>query len=282
MTAEGRHWSPEVSLGAMEKLKIDKAILSLPPGYPPDQSNVRAANEELKRMRDRYPARFGFWATLGDLRNTKAVIDEIRYAFDILKANGVSITSSYGEAQHAVYLGDRIFDPVWEELDRRRAAVFLHGAQTRPERPDPHDFLGIPIVEVPHETFKAAASLVVSGRKRKYPNINFVLAHLGGSTPFLAPRVAVLSNYMGSGLTPDDILSDFKTFYYDTALSSHESTLTAMQSFVGPNRVVFGTDFPAVSKDMAAWYTKQTIQFHADPKAPVWRDNILKILANME
>lgn len=193
------------------------------------------------------------------------MIEEIRYAFDVLKANGVSITSSYGEAQHAgqlgqpwgiiiltdpthpsntVYLGDRIFDPVWEELDRRRAAVFLHGAQTRPERPDPHDFLGIPIIEVPHETFKAAASLVVSGRKRKYPNINFVLAHLGGSTPFLAPRVAVLSNYMGSGLTPDDILNDFKTFYYDTALSSHESTLTAMRSFVGPDRLVFGTDFP--------------------------------------
>lgn len=193
-----------------------------------------------------------------------------------------------------------MFDPIWEELNARRAAVFLHGAQTRPERPDPHDFLGVPIVEVPHETFKAAASLVVSGRKRKYPNINFVLAHLGGSTPFLAPRVAVLSNYMGSGLTPDDILNDFKTFYYDTALSSHESTLTAMQSFVGPDRLVFGTDFPgthscwfsmlavrlalnaAVSKDMAAWYTKQTNQFHPDPNAPVWRENILKILVNME
>lgn len=192
-----------------------------------------------------------------------------------------------------------MFDPIWEELNTRRAAVFLHGAQTRPERPDPHDLLGIPIVEVPHETFKAAASLVVSGRKRKYPNINFVLAHLGGSTPFLAPRVAVLSNYMGSGLTPEDILDDFKTFYYDTALSSHQSTLTAMKSFVGPDRLVFGTDFPgmvhfdcgkssirlslhvAVSKDMAAWYTRQASQFHADPKAPVWRDNTLKILANM-
>jgi predicted TIM-barrel fold metal-dependent hydrolase len=137
-----------------------------------------------------------------------------------------------------------VFDPIWEELNTRRAAVFLHGAQTRPERPDPHDFLGVPIVEVPHETFKAAASLVVSGRKRKYPAINFVLAHLGGSTPFLAPRVAVLSNYMGSGLTPDDILNDFKTFYYDTALSSHETTLTVMQSFVGLDRLVFGTDFP--------------------------------------
>ena len=104
---------------------------------------------------------------------------------------------------------------------------------------------------------------------------------------------------MGSNLTPEDILDDFKTFYYDTALSSHQSTLTAMESFVGPDRLVFGTDFPgmpqcdrgelsirsylhlAVSKDMAAWYTKQTTQFHTDPKAPVWRDNIVKVLANM-
>ena len=71
MTAEGRHWSPEISLGAMEKLKIEKAILSLPPGYPPDQKDVRAANEELKKICNQYPTRFGFWATLGDLRNTK-------------------------------------------------------------------------------------------------------------------------------------------------------------------------------------------------------------------
>ena len=193
-----------------------------------------------------------------------------------------------------------MFDPIWEELNSRRAAVFLHGAQIHPERPAPHDFLGVPIVEVPHETFKAAASLVVSGRKRKYPNINFVLAHLGGSTPFLAPRVAVLSNYMGCELTPEETLEDFKTFYYETALSSHESTLTAMQSFVGPDKLVFGTDFPgrrssrfhglvvcstlraAVSKDMALWYTKQTNQIYPDAEAPVWRDNILEILANIE
>jgi hypothetical protein len=71
MTAEGRHWSPEVSLGSMGKLKIDKAILSLPPGYPPEQKDVRAANQELKKMHDQYPKRFGFWAALGDLRNTK-------------------------------------------------------------------------------------------------------------------------------------------------------------------------------------------------------------------
>jgi uncharacterized protein YciW len=105
---------------------------------------------------------------------------------------------------------------------------------------------------------------------------------------------------MGSEFSPEDILNDFKTFYYDTALSSHESTLAAMQSFVSADRLVFGTDFPgkfqfarselhaalplhvAVSRDMAVWYTKQTNQYYADPRAPVWRENALKILANME
>jgi hypothetical protein len=53
---------------------------------------------------------------------------------------------------------------------------------------------------VPNETFKAAAHLVVTGRKRKYARARIILAHLGGSTPFLAPRVAVLAGHMGCAL----------------------------------------------------------------------------------
>ena len=92
MTAEGRHWSLEVSLGAMEKLKIDKAILSLPSGYPPDQKDVREANEELKRLCDRYPTRFGFWASLGDLRNTKGM--------HVLPLNWLTILRDLGPSSH--------------------------------------------------------------------------------------------------------------------------------------------------------------------------------------
>ena len=96
MTAEGRHWSLEVSLGAMEKLKIDRAILSLPPGYPPNQKDVRAANEELKGMRDRYPTRFGFWAALGDLRNTRGMhllpLDSLTLSRDL----GSSVSPYHG------------------------------------------------------------------------------------------------------------------------------------------------------------------------------------------
>jgi predicted TIM-barrel fold metal-dependent hydrolase len=99
-------------------------------------------------------------------------------------------------------------------------------------------------LKVPNETFKAAAHLVVSGKKRKYPHVKVILAHMGGSTPFLAPRVAVLSKHMGCPLTHDEILEDFRSFYYETALSAHEATLAAMDKFVTSDRILFGTDFP--------------------------------------
>jgi predicted TIM-barrel fold metal-dependent hydrolase len=99
-------------------------------------------------------------------------------------------------------------------------------------------------LKVPNETFKAAAHLVVSGKKRKYPHVKIILAHMGGSTPFLAARVAILSKHMGCPLTPDEILEDFQSFYYETALSAHETTLAAMDKFVSPDRMLFGTDFP--------------------------------------
>lgn len=122
--------------------------------------------------------------------------------------------------------------------------------------------LGIPVVEViysgacfrhekystirkvPNETFKAAAHLVVTGKKRKYARVKIVLAHLGGSSPFLAARVAVLSRHMGCALTAEEILEDFKSFYFETALSAHETNLAAMEKFVTPDKILFGTDFP--------------------------------------
>lgn len=83
--------------------------------------------------------------------------------------------------------------------------------------------------------------------------------------PFLAARVAVLSRHMGCALTTEEILEDFKTFYFDTALSSHETTLAAMENFITPDRLLFGTDFPGayvrinVYCAIAEFYTLQRL-----------------------
>lgn len=63
---------------------------------------------------------------------------------------------------------------------------------------------------------------------------------------------------MGCTLSPSEILEDFKSFYFDTALSTSEGTLDLMDAFVGLDgeKVLFGTDFPAVGSDMVGWYTR--------------------------
>lgn len=49
---------------------------------------------------------------------------------------------------------------------------------------------------------------------------------------------------MGCTLSPEEIIEDFKKFYYETALSAYDGSLAALDKFVAPERVLFGTDFP--------------------------------------
>ncbi|KAK7470559.1 hypothetical protein VKT23_001983 [Stygiomarasmius scandens] len=269
MPSENLPWTPEISLRFMDESHIDIAILSfvtISSGEvgQENRDKIRKLNLMTKEICEKYPDRFGFFASLPIMDDVEGALAEIAYALDTLGAQGIMMPSSCGVGDAAKYIGDDLYDPIWAELDKRNAVVHVHGAQTPSSTPFPHPFLGLPVSEVPNETFKAASHLVVTGRKRKYANVKIILAHMGGSTPFLCSRVAVLSRHMGCELSPDEIIQDFKTFYFDTALSAHESTLGMMKTFVSRDRLLFGTDFPAISTEMAGWYTKNLEDFYAD------------------
>jgi hypothetical protein len=83
----------------------------------------------------------------------------------------------------------------------------------------PNRFLPTPVSEVPNETYKGAADLVTSGGTHQYRNAKIVLSHSGESSPFIAARVAVLCRCLGCELRPEEIIADFRTFYFETALS---------------------------------------------------------------
>jgi predicted TIM-barrel fold metal-dependent hydrolase len=211
-----------------------------------------------------HPGRFGFFANLPIPSDTEAALEELAYALDVLGADGVNLTSSYGKGDQARYVGDDVFDPIWQELDRRGAVVFLHGDQTPSSNRYPSRLVPIPVGEVPNETYKAAADLVTRGKKRRYANVGIVLAHAGGSTPFLAARVAGLAHYLGAELSPEEMIEDFRGFYYETALSGFETNLVALENFVEPGHILFGSDFPAVDLATAAWYTRNVDAYFAD------------------
>ncbi|KAE9410637.1 hypothetical protein BT96DRAFT_912768 [Gymnopus androsaceus JB14] len=266
-TPEGHlPWTPELSLKFMDQAGIDTAILSFPAlsaGSVSEENRAlaRERNTYMAKVCQDYPGRF----------DVEGALAEIAYAMDVLKSDGK-------------YVGDKLYEPIWTELDSRQVTVFLHGTQTPSSTPHPDQMLGIPVVEVPNETFKAAAHLVVTTTKRKHPDVKIILSHLGGSTPFLSARVAALSNYMGCPLTPEEIISDFKTFYFDTALGAHEITLSCNANVCHyPTACFSGRTFQvnsdfmyftarvfilhfdaAVSTDTANWYTKNLEDFYAE------------------
>ncbi|WP_031468768.1 amidohydrolase family protein [Sciscionella sediminilitoris] len=263
-------WTPEISLSAMDSLGIRTAILSLPNdlehALAPEQRRgfAREVNTGAARIVAEHPGRFGFFAHLPTPTDIDGALEELRYALDTLGADGVTLTNVYGNGAEARSLGDPVFEPLWAELDRRGALVFLHGEQTFGSNGAPSRFLPVPVSEVPNETYKAAADLVTSGRKRQFPNVRIILSHSGGSTPFLASRVAGLSPLLGCELTPEEIIADFRTFYFETALSGFETNLLALENFVPAGQILFGTDFPAIPRDTAAWYTGNVDRYCAD------------------
>lgn len=263
-------WTPQTSVAFMDGIGIQTAILSLPNDietYLPEGKRrgfARDFNTTARQAREDHPGRFGFFAHLPTPTDIDAALEELAYALDVLGADGVTLTNVYGTGEEARSVGDDIFEPLWAELDRRGTLVFLHGEQTPGRNQMPNRFLPTPISEVPNETYKGAADLVTSGRKRQYPNARIILSHSGGSTPYLAARVAVLSHHLGCELTPEEIIADFRTFYFETALSGFETNLVALENFVPPEQILFGTDFPAISPQMADWYTNNADTYFAD------------------
>lgn len=100
---------------------------------------------------------------------------------------------------------------------------------------------------------------------------------------------------MGCPLNPEEIMEDFQSFYFDTALSSTEVNLAAMDKFVGFDRLLFGTDFPgaiellktnisltllaAVSTSMSEWYNSRLKEHYAKAEDGAMLQSILRINA---
>jgi len=115
----------------MERCNISKSILSISspgthlyPGAGNDeaaQKLARRCNEYLAKIKRRRPEKFGFFATL-PLPYVQGSFEEIAYALDELNADGFCVLSNH----HGIYIGNAIYEPIWAELSRRKAKVFMH------------------------------------------------------------------------------------------------------------------------------------------------------------
>ena len=160
----------ETQLQSMDKWQIRTAITSLTPRVILKNMNrlrevARICNEFQARMVLEHPSRFGSFALL-PLPDVDGALEEITYALDILHLDGVGLFSSVNDR----YLGDPLFDPVFDELNRRNAVVFIH--PTHCEAPQETN-LGAPpfVVEYVFDTTRAIVNLIFTGTLKRYPDI---------------------------------------------------------------------------------------------------------------
>ncbi|MFL9889065.1 amidohydrolase family protein [Paraburkholderia agricolaris] len=249
-------WSPQSAVDMMDSQQIATGILSLTApsvaAWKPDERRTmaRRVNEYTADLVVKRPTRFGHFATL-PLPDVDGALHELGYALDELRADGVVLLSNY----EGKYLADPTFEPLWAELDRRRAVVFVH-----PGLPQIRglDAVAAPMVDYPFDTTRAAVQLVQNGIIDRYPHVRIILAHAGGFLPYASHRFAQLARvFRPDADSPADILAKFRRFYFDTALSASPVALPALKAFAGTERILFGSDFPYVSADIAGTFTAQ-------------------------
>ena len=231
-------------LRSMERWHIRAAITSLTPRVLLKNLHrlrevARACNEfQAQRVRDNR-ARFGAFALL-PLPDVDGALEEISYALDVLRLDGVGLFSSVNDH----YLGDSRFDPVFDELNRRGAVVFIH--PTHCEAPE-HARLHAPpfVVEYVMDTTRAIVNLIYSGTLKRCPNIRLVVAHGGGAVPFLAQRIAMMEGHRGAkGVT--EVIPTLRSLYYEIASTTSVFALRSLQALADPAHILWGSDLPFV------------------------------------
>jgi predicted TIM-barrel fold metal-dependent hydrolase len=267
-------WTPEASLADMDRNGTGMALLSAAADAELPRDTARACNEYAAVLMKKHSGRFGLFGVL-PMPDVEGSLQEIPYALDVLGAQGIGMLTSYAGA----YLGDPAFWPVFEELDRRNAVVFVHptlNACCAGLVPD----VGPTVIEFGTDTTRAIASLVFGGAAAKFQNIRFIFCHGGGTMPFLIGRFVNLARTprMAERL-PNGLLPELQRFYYETAQVSNRGAMASLRELVPASQVLFGTDFPyRKAEDQIEGLASSG--FSASELGAIGRTNALQLLDN--
>lgn len=233
--------SLEDRLELMDEAAIDVQVLSVGTQQPYfddlDKAcqGARFANDLYKDVAERYDGRFAVFGCI-PLPHVDAALAETAYCLDELRFAGLNLGCSAAGRP----LEDPAFEPLWADLNRRRAIVFLHPLG-----------IGGPFIDAfglemnlgsRFEDTISAVRLVLSGLTTRYPDVRIIVPHLGGTIPYLWERL----NEGGRrhGVVPSEA---FRRMYYDSV----NKTPAAVRCFcetVGADRLMLGTDFPYVHR----------------------------------
>ncbi len=239
-------WTPDKAVEAMDAAGVATAVLSLTsPGVwfgdaVAARRTARQVNEYAAGLGAKYRSRFGLFAVL-PLPDQEGSLKEIEYALDVLKADGIGLMTSYGDK----WLGNPAYDGVFEELNRRKAVVFVHPTAPlccRSLMPD----VAPMIAEVPQDTARAITNMLFTGTFARWRDIRFIFTHAGGTMPMMVGRMKQYGPSNLASLAPHGVEQELARHWFDLAGTANRPALAALTSFVPVSQILLGSDNPFV------------------------------------
>lgn len=264
-------WDPEAKLKHMDQLGIDISVLSIAPTMlfywleaSAAQEFCRQTNEALAEISKQSGGRLYGLAAV-PLQDPQAAVVELRRAVEELGLRGALI----GTTVEKIPLDDPRFETFMATAAELEVPLLLHPYDKLVRmRQELTDFYMSNLIGIPLATTLAASRLILSGCLERHPNLTIVLMHAGGFLPYQIGRLD-----HGHRVRPEakaNITSApssyLRRFYFDT-ITHASDRLKSLISWVGADRVVFGTDIPFDMADLsfaehfaAAELDQQTIE----------------------
>jgi aminocarboxymuconate-semialdehyde decarboxylase len=242
----------EVRLDKIKRNRIDMQILTTPhPGvdrFSPDESAEmsRVINDGLAKVVKKYPKHFQALAML-PLIDTKLALKELDRAIFDLGLKGICmLTNIAGQTSDSDFLL-----PVYERAQSLGVPIFIHpttpvGAQVMKEWR-----LAI-ILGFEFDIMLSATRLAYSGILERFPELKFVIAHLGAGIPFLAARIDRGYHDPTCGIKTKKPTSEYLKELHTDAVCFYQPALMMAYEFFGADRMVMGSDFPLPIGDLEA------------------------------
>ena len=234
----------------MERAGVEMQVLSACPQVPYFEDGKQAAraarfvNDQYADLVQRQPDRFRAFAAL-PMPHVEESVGEMGRALDELGMAGVAMnTTVLGRA-----LVEPDFEPVFAELNRRAAVLYLHPAGNSACTPLIRDYHLTWMVGAPVEDTISVMHLITHGVPARYPDIKIINSHLGGALPMILQRADDQYGWEAPD-TPERPSVAARRMWYDTVGHGHVPALRCAIESLGADRLLLGTDFPYENGDL--------------------------------
>jgi len=276
-----RVWDIDHRIADMDAREIDLQVVSPMPVYyaydaPPRAARdfARAQNENIAAIVRARGDRFAGLGTV-PLQDVEAACDELAYAVRDLGLHGIEV----GTAAAGRDLDDPGLAPLWAQCAETGAIVFVH-----PESAPGFERLGkarlIVSAGYPSETGLAGAKLLMGGIFARHPALRIVLAHGGGTLPWLLPRLDRLWSMFEDvrAVCAERPSAAARSFYCDT-LTFDAKNLELVAERIGPSHLLVGSDYPfTVMEDPPGAVLADCANFDAETRAGMRGANARNLL----